>query len=177
MRSETARTRRAAALLLLLALPALAEDARGERHPVAPPAGEAEKRGDVEVRHGTGLPPAAGPSSSFGPAEFTPPTAPEPEQAQVEQGPLYAALLLAVEGDTARVRTAEGERALKPGDTVGRDVVKSVRDRQIVLRRAAQPGHPGGDALVVVDFDAAGKARVRVIWSLNPGPPVPPEVQ
>lgn len=172
------KTGRAAGLVLLLAWPAAAQDARQESQQVVPPEGESAPRKDgAEKRYGHGLLPEPGPTSGWGPAEFTPPATARPEQARGERGPLSDAVLLGVDGDVARLRLPDGERSLRPGDALGDEVVKRVRGRQIVLRRPAQPGRPGGEALVIADFDATGRARVNVVWAENPGTPVPPEVR
>ncbi len=172
------KRRRWAAGLLLLALPVLSQEARRESHAVEPPAGTAvDKQGGAEARYGVGETPAPGPTAGYGPAEFTRPADARSQQARREQGALAEATLIAIEGDAARLRLPEGERTLRAGDTLGEDVVKRVGGRQIVLRRPARPGHAGGDARIVADFDAAGRARVNVIWSGNPGTPVPPEVR
>lgn len=171
-------TVRCLAWLLLAAVPALAQDTRRESYRVEPPDGEAKSRGAAQSRFGVGEPAQTGPTSGFGPSELTAPSPSRPEQALREQGPLSRATLLSIGGDQARVRFEGGEeRVLRAGDKVGDDVVERIGARQILLRRPASAGGAGGDARVVADFLSAGPPRVRVIWSRNPGTPIPPEVR
>lgn len=164
--------------LLLVALPALAQDTRRESYQVEPPASEAKLQGTAQSRLGTGTAAVHGPTSGTGPSEFTAPAAARPEQALREKGPLSQATLLDIGDGQARVRLAHGEeRVLRAGERVGDDVVVRIGTRQIVLRRPAAEGSPGGEARVVADFLDSGPPRVRVIWSGNPGAPVPPEVR
>jgi hypothetical protein len=168
----------AVGLLWLVASPLAAQESREESQQVLPPEGAAPAdKPKAEKRYGHGLLPEPGPTSGYGPAEFTTPAPPSREQARRESGPLFDARLLGVDGEAARLRLPDGEVTLRAGDSLGDEVVKSVRGRQIVLRRPARPGRAGGDALVIAEFDAAGVARVRVVWSDNPGAPVPPEVR
>ncbi len=69
--------------------------------------------------------------------------------------------LSAKEGEMS-LQTAEGRRTLRPGDRLGEDVVKAVDEGLLVLQRPAAPGRPGGEATVVVRFDAKGQPTVRV---------------
>jgi hypothetical protein len=81
---------------------------------------------------------------------------------------------------------AEGEATLdiggsrqvvRPGSRLGRDTVKAVGPGRLVLARAATPGERGGDSLVVLTFDAAGRVRARVFWTQDPTVPRAPEVK
>jgi hypothetical protein len=171
-------TLRSLAWLLLAAAPALAQDARQESHRVEPPEGETKQPGKAQSRFAVGEPGEPGPTSGFGPSEMTAPSPARPEQARREKGPLAEATLVSSGAGEARVRFAGGqERVLRAGDRVGDDEVQRISGRQIVLLRPASAGFPGGDARVVADFPSAGPPRVRVIWSRNPGSPIPPEVR
>jgi hypothetical protein len=84
------------------------------------------------------------------------------------------------------VATAEGEatveldgvrQVVRAGSRHGADVVKSVGPDRIVLERAPEPGRSGGAALVIVRFDAAGRARPTVLWTADPAAAVAPEVK
>ncbi len=82
--------------------------------------------------------------------------------------------LVSMRPGQARIRLASGERTLSAGETLGRDVVKSIDGDCIVLTRAPREGDPHGGALVVVRFDARGRARVRV-YAEKPGIEMPAE--
>jgi hypothetical protein len=76
----------------------------------------------------------------------------------------------------ARLLVAGAEQALRPGDRLGSDVVRAVGDGVLVLDRPAVPGQPGGEATVVVRFDASGQPTVRVYHALDPTPVEAPGV-
>jgi hypothetical protein len=86
----------------------------------------------------------------------------------------YVALSTA-EGE-ARLRVAGVEAVVRPGSVLGQDVVKSVAPGRIVLTRAARP-EAGGEALVIINFDAQGKGRETVVWTKDPTARPPKEVQ
>ena len=73
----------------------------------------------------------------------------------------------------ARLRLAAGERTVRPGDTIGPDLVKTVTPGQIVLLRTASAENREGTGTVVVRFDAAGHGRVRVYYEKDTSNPPP----
>jgi hypothetical protein len=90
---------------------------------------------------------------------------------------LAGARLVAMSLGEARVIVAGAEQTLRVGDRLGQDRVRAVGDGVIVLDRPAVPGQPGGEATVVVRFDASGQPRVRVYHSEDPTPVEAPGVQ
>ncbi len=171
MRVVLGRTVGAASLLLLVALPAAAQDARREEQEVvSPDAPEASQaKGGGRLRAGA-VPPApdvvsAVVSGALAPADRRggPGEAPE----------LEGARWLALEDDSARVAFPSGERRLRVGDPVGPDRVVSLRPRQVVLERPGAAGEEGAAAVVVADFDGDGAPRVRVLWKRLPEPTQP----
>jgi hypothetical protein len=86
----------------------------------------------------------------------------------------YRALATA-EGE-ARLLVAGAERVVKPGTVLGTDVVKSVAPGQVVVLRPARP-EAGGEALVIITFDAQGRGRERVVWTKDPTAQAPREVR
>jgi hypothetical protein len=84
--------------------------------------------------------------------------------------------LLKMSPGEALLLMAGAEQALRVGDQVGSDVVRAVGDGVIVLERPAVPGQPGGEATVVVRFDASGRPTVRVYHVEDPTPVQAPEV-
>lgn len=82
-----------------------------------------------------------------------------------EAGPLAELRAISIGEGEARVEDRGGVRTLRPGDALGRDVVKAIGDGRIVLARTDPTA---GEATVVVLFDAQGRARVRVIWERDP---------
>jgi hypothetical protein len=82
--------------------------------------------------------------------------------------PLKGAQVLSIMSGSARLKLADGtERALKVGDTVGADVVKSVTSERIVLERDTE-----NEKATVVLSVAGGRTRLRVyaIPHDEPGP-------
>jgi hypothetical protein len=77
----------------------------------------------------------------------------------------------------ALVVVGGAEQSLREGDRLGSDVVRAVGDGVIVLDRPAVPGQPGGEAIVVMRFDASGQPTVRVYHAEDPTPVNAPEVQ
>ncbi len=55
---------------------------------------------------------------------------------------------------------------VRAGSRLGNDTVKAVGPGRLVLERPATAKQPS--ALVIVDFDEAGRARERVFWSSDP---------
>lgn len=121
--------------------------------------------------------------------QATPPSGPRSGRARVKEGPpaparttrSYAGSLNGVRaleiGDgRARLVLAGGERVVVPGTVIGTDTVKSITPGRIVLRRSA-PEAEGGDAFVVVTFDAQGRTTVHVVAAKDPTAHVPAEVK
>ncbi len=62
-------------------------------------------------------------------------------------------------------------RTVKPGQAVEGYVVKAVAPGRVVLAGPAAGtggGRPGASVLVVIDFDAQGSARVRMVFDVDP---------
>lgn len=104
---------------------------------------------------------------------------PPPSRAgdSADAGALRGAQALAMKEGEARLRLAEGERTVRPGDTIGVDVVKSINPGQVVLLRGGTATDPEGSATVVVKFDKQGRSQVRVYYLKDPTPVVAPEVK
>jgi hypothetical protein len=125
--------------------------APGEPVLVSPPAPEVD-RSRKEVRIRIPAPPSP-PASVSGPA-------------------LRAVSLREGEG---RLLVGKSEQTVRPGDRLGKDVVKAVAPGRLVLDRPATAGLP--PALVVVDFDEAGRSRTRVYYGPEAAPTPPPDVR
>ena len=69
------------------------------------------------------------------------------------------------------------EQVVRPGARLGGDTVKSVGPGRIVLERVPEAGQPAGAILVIVTFDAEGRARPKRVWSSAPIAPGAPEVK
>jgi len=112
-----------------------------------------------------------------------PPVDPTPKRALIPAGPARGGALAAGEAMRAlSLREGEGrlmvggrERTLRPGGVLGKDVVKSISPGRMVLNRPAAAGRPA--ALVVVDFDEAGRGRTRVYYGPEAAPTPLPEVR
>ncbi len=161
------RTLLGIACAALWVAPALAQDAREERRQVQPPEGAAAA-GSGERRYEPATPPPPDEiggtvSGRLAPADTAPAGA-------GEGGALGSARWLGDDDGAVRLLLPDGERRLRPGDQVGRDTLRSVRARQLVLARDATQDDPAGVATVVVDFVQTGAPSVRVIWKRNPKP-------
>lgn len=77
-----------------------------------------------------------------------------------DAGGLKGMRVLSVSTGEARVVVGGAERTLRPGDAIGADVVKEIGDGRLILKRSETGG---SEALVIVDFDAQGRSRVRVL--------------
>jgi hypothetical protein len=88
-----------------------------------------------------------------------------------------AVRLLRMSPGEALVVVGGAEQSLRVGERLGSDVVRAVGDGVIVLDRPAVPGQAGGEAIVVMRFDASGRASLRVYHAENPTPVLAPEVQ
>jgi hypothetical protein len=75
---------------------------------------------------------------------------------------------MSVADGEARIQTKDGVRTLRAGDLLGRDVVHAIDTGVLVLERKAAPGAKGGDARVVIRFDAQGKPTVRIYHLEDP---------
>ena len=93
---------------------------------------------------------------------------PDPPANPARSGSYLGLRALSIADGEARLQTKDGLRILRAGDRLGRDVVRAVDTGILVLERAAAPGTPGGDARVVIRFDAQGKPTVRIYHVLNP---------
>ena len=68
------------------------------------------------------------------------------------------------------------EQTVRAGSWIGAMEVKSLAPGRMVLEKAAMPGDSGGEALVIVTFDASGKSRAVTLYTQDPRPVVSPEV-
>jgi len=82
-----------------------------------------------------------------------------------EAGAFVGARVLRADDTQASLVIQGVERAIKVGDTVGTDIVKSISAGRIVLRRPASAGGPGGESLVILQFDPTGRTQVLVVAS------------
>jgi hypothetical protein len=85
-----------------------------------------------------------------------------PSQSSVGAGVLKDLRALRLKEGEAQVRIGTQVRTLRPGDRIGTDVVRRIEDTQIVLSR---PEGNGAESRVVIDFDGAGVARVRIFMT------------
>jgi hypothetical protein len=76
----------------------------------------------------------------------------------------------------ATVIVGGAQRVLRVGEAIGSDTVKSIDAGRIVLARSAAP-EEGGEATVVITFDAQGRGRVRVFSVHDASARVPPAVR
>jgi len=95
-----------------------------------------------------------------------------------DAGALRGLRVLGVQDGVARVLFADGtERALRAGDVVSGDVVRSVSPHRMLLDRRAGEGQDGGSATVIVKLGAGGASQVYVLWTRNPRPSLAPQVK
>jgi hypothetical protein len=79
-----------------------------------------------------------------------------------------------IKSGSARLSWANAERTVRPGDAIEGAVVKSIEPGRIVLSRSTRGEQ---DDLVVLSFDSAGRARVRVYEAADPGVAPAPAVR
>jgi hypothetical protein len=79
--------------------------------------------------------------------------------------------------DEATLEVGGARQIVRPGSRIGADTVRSVAPGRIVLERPQAPGRKGGPALVIVTFDASGRSRTQVFWTVDPTRPPAPEVK
>jgi hypothetical protein len=168
-------------LLLGLAV-ALETPARGAEDEASAAKRPAEGPATVSATAPAGAPQVQWAAPEVAPADRTPRpgasrTAKPSARTKALPEPLASMQAVSVKDGVARVRMPEGERTLRPGDPVGADRVRAVSDGVMVLDRPAVPGTPGGSATVIVRFDAAGQARVRVLYESDPTPLRVPEAR
>lgn len=167
----TAMTKRAClALTLTLASASVgAQESRREAFPVQPPE-PAQKRDQPTA--GTALEQAPAVPVDPEPHALAGSLTPVRNLPSKEHGRLAGATLVELQADAARVRLVDGSSVdLRVGASVDGDIVLGLRGRQVLLRRPAVPGRPGGEGLVMLDFLPGGKSRVRVLWTENPALP------
>jgi hypothetical protein len=92
------------------------------------------------------------------------------------EGSLKGLKALEIAEGKARLVLGGSERVVEPGTVIGTDTVKSITPGRIVLKRVA-PDAEGGDAIVIVTFDAQGRTRVQVFASKDPTARMPVEVK
>ena len=80
-------------------------------------------------------------------------------------------------GDGQAALVVDGlEQTVQAGSWIGAMQVKSVAPGRMVLQKPAAPGPPGGEALVIVTFDATGKSRAVTLYTKDPRAAAAPEV-
>ena len=172
-------------LLASAALAAAQEPATTKREP----AGPGKAREVVRLPGGPSRPAAEGIEEKWDRPPIQPPDTarklvrapakPEAAAAAVPSaaGAPVAVRLLRMSPGEAFVSVGGAEQSLRVGDRLGSDVVRAVGDGVVVFDRPAVPGQPGGEAIVVMRFDASGQARVRVFHAEDPTPVNAPGVQ
>jgi hypothetical protein len=103
-------------------------------------------------------------------------TAPPADAPSRHEGSLKGVKALEIAEGKARLVLGGSERVVTPGTLIGTDTVKSITPGRMVLKRVA-PEAEGGDAIVIVTFDAQGRTRVQVFASKDPTTRVPAEVK
>lgn len=164
----TVMTKRAclALALALLGAPVGAEQSRREAFPVQPP--ETQQKRDQPATASTFEQAPSVPADPQ-PLALEGSLTPVRNLPSKEHGRLAGAVLFDLQAELVRVRLADGSTVeLRPGQRLDGDEVLSVRGRQVLLRRPARAGQPGGEGLVIADFLPGGKTRVRVLWTENP---------
>ena len=68
------------------------------------------------------------------------------------------------------------EQTVRAGSWIGAMEVKSLAPGRMVLKKPAAPSDPGGEALVIVTFDASGTSRAVTLYTKDPRPAAAPEV-
>jgi hypothetical protein len=104
------------------------------------------------------------------------PATPTATAAGKYDGSLAGVKALEIRDGRARLMIGGGERVVTPGAVIGADTVKSITPGRIVLKRSA-PDREGGEAIVIVTFDAQGATRVQVIAVRDPTARAPAEVK
>lgn len=98
---------------------------------------------------------------------------PDPSRSSANAGLLRSATAIAIREGEAQLQLSDGVRTLHVGDTIGGDVVRRVEADRLVLARPAGTH----EDIVVVTFDAARHARVRVYATQDPNPVNAPPVK
>ena len=130
---------------------------------------------------GSGLQPVSGapesPGSSTTAVEVSV-RAGRPDTPPAPADPLPSRLraLSSVEGE-ATVELDGVRQPVRAGSRLGSDIVRSVGPGRIVLERVPEAGTAGAAALVIVRFDASGRARTTLVWTADPTAPGAPEVK
>jgi hypothetical protein len=136
-----------------------------------PPAAQASPEPRIEAFHPKVAPDDSGPAPI---ARSGGPTL-DPSRNAAQAGPLAGLRATAVTDGVARVTFDGADRTLRVGDALGKDVVRRIEPGRIVLARPADG--TAGESTVVITFDAAGRARVRVYSTLDPTRTVPRDVK
>jgi hypothetical protein len=157
---------------LVLAVSLASGAAGGDERPKASSAKQVQVQGGGGVEPVPGAPPPVAPSLEMRPV------------AAILGPPPSASGAAASLSSLRALATAEGEASLeidgvretvRPGSRLGRDTVKSVSPGRLVLERPASGEQPA--ALVIVTFDATGRAKERVFWKSDPSLPAAPGVK
>ncbi len=159
------------AIVATLALGTAGGGAGAEERPKTSSAVQVRAQGGSGVEPEAGAPPALTPSPETRAVAGTLGISPSAAKAGAALSSLRA------------LSTADGEASLevdgvretvRAGSRLGRDTVKAVSPGQLVLERPATARQPS--AVVIVTFDAAGRAKERVFWTSDPTVKVAPQV-
>jgi hypothetical protein len=94
------------------------------------------------------------------------------ERPSDELGLLGDLKALDVRDDQALFRVDGQEQTLRPGDSLKGDVVKSITPKRMVLLRSEAQNEKMGETLIIIDFLAPGRTRVRMYaardWTARP---------
>ena len=154
----------AAVIAAVCALPA------GAQTPQPSPS-STPRHGETSLQQAT---PPAGPRSGLARAKRSPVAAGKPSRAG--GGGLEGVRALEIRDGQARLLVGGVEQVVSPGAVIGTDTVKSITPGRVVLRRAAAEAG-GGEAIVIVQFDAQGRTVVQVIATKDPTAHAPAEVK
>jgi hypothetical protein len=141
------------------------------QEPTARPSPEPRGGAPIRWEQPKPIPPEPGPRTVAAPRAS--PTAALPAK---NLGSLTGVQALRIIDGEARLVLGGAERVVIPGAVLGTDSVKSITPGRIVLTRRA-PESEGGDAFVIVTFDALGRTRVQVFATKDPTARIPAEVK
>jgi hypothetical protein len=99
---------------------------------------------------------------------------PDLKRPSANAGRLKDLRMLGFSGGVAELSLDGAPLTLRVGDTILGDRVRSLEPGRIVL---ARPEAGGGEGLVLVTFDAQGRARVRIVMTEDPDPRKAPSIR
>jgi hypothetical protein len=95
-------------------------------------------------------------------------TKPDPSASSKGAGLLQTLRAVRLKDGEAQVLVEGVPRTLRPGDTIGTDVVRRIDDTRLVLARPQSRGGKGGEATLTVSFGPSGTPRVRIYTMQDP---------